>query len=256
MTHSLSLLAWGYNEEALVEAFVRKSIGDLRKVSQDYELVVVDDGSTDRTWEILEALKKEFPQLKPIRHDVNCDVGKAMSTAIRSASKDILFWNTIDMFFNTADLPMYLPHLQNYDVVQGVRTNLKANAPFRKLTSLFNYTLIRLLFNVPMSEFQNVKFFRRSFLQSVRLESSSVFTNPECVIKAYYRGLRIKEVPMTFQERTAGKQKGARLRTLYITFRDILKFWFLWRVLGRMENAPKKGSVDRVDYRIWEWSRF
>lgn len=234
MNDSLSMLAWGYNEEDLIEEFVHKSIADLRKVSSDFELIVVDDGSTDRTWEKLEKLAGEYSELKPVRHAVNQDVGAATQTAVNHATKDILFWNTVDMFFDTADLADMLEVVSQYDVIQGVRRDLKANAPFRKLTSLVNYFLIRSLFGIHMSEFQNVKFFKRQFGQSIRFESSSVFTNPELVIKAYYRGLSIKEVPMSFQLRTAGKQKGARFRTLYTTFRDIFKCWFLWRVLGRI----------------------
>lgn len=256
MTESLSLLAWAYNEELLIDEFVRKSAEDLRKVTPDFEIVVVDDGSTDRTWEKLQALKKRYPQLKPVRHEKNQDVGKATQTAVQNATKEVLFWNTVDMFFDTQDLPKILPYLKDYDVIQGVRTSLKANAFFRKLTSLVNYLLIRILFGVPMSEFQNVKFFRRDFGHSLQFESSSVFTNAELAIKAYYRGLRIKEVPMNFQSRTAGKQKGARPKTLWKTFRDIARFWLKWRLLGALERAPQKGTVDRVDYRIWELSRF
>ena len=254
--YSLSLLAWAYNEEQLIEAFIRKSVQDLKKVSGDFEIVVVDDGSKDRTWEKLQALAKEFPCLKPVRHERNRDVGEATQSAIAHATKEILFWNTIDMFFDTADLPKFLPHMENYDVLQGVRTDLKANAPLRKLTSIVNYFLNRWLFGVKLSEFQNVKFFKRDFGRSVEFESASVFTNPELIIKAYYQGLRIKEVPMEFHERTAGKQKGAKWSTLSKTLRDILKCWFRWRVLGKIKMAERPGTIDSLHYKIWLPSRW
>lgn len=257
MAYSLSLLAWGYNEELLIEEFVEKSVRDLQKVTNDFEIVVVDDGSTDRTWEKLQGLAKRYPCLKIVRHEKNSDVGMATQSAVRQATKEILFWNTVDMFFDTEkDLPKFLPYTKEFDIVQGVRTSLKANAFFRKLTSVVNYLLVRTLFGVPMSEFQNVKFFKRAFGQSITFESASVFTNAELAVKGYYRGLRIKEVPMDFKERTAGKQKGAKLSTLRKTFRDIVKCWFLWRLCGKIEKTPKKGTVERVSYHMWEFSRW
>ena len=257
MSYSLSLLAWGYNEELLIEEFVEKSIRDLKKVTDDFEIVVVDDGSTDSTWQKLEGLARKYSCVKPVRHEKNMDVGMATQSAVRNASKEILFWNTVDMFFDTEkDLPKMLPYTRDYDIVQGVRTSLKANAFFRKLTSVVNYLLIRTLFGVSMTEFQNVKFFKREFGKSIHFESASVFTNAELAIKGYYRGLKIKEVPMDFKERTAGKQKGAKFSTIRKTFRDIFKCWFLWRVLGKIEKAPKHGSVERVSYQMWEFSRW
>ena len=155
------------------------------------------------------------------------------------------------MFFDTADLPKFYEHFENYDLIQGVRTDLKANAWSRKLTTFVNYWMIRILFSIPMSEFQNVKFVRKTYMDQIKLESGSIFTNPEIGIKSYYLGARIKEVEMTFQNRTKGKQKGARLKSLYGTFRDITKHWFLWIVLGRVKRIETLAPIERIEKRKW-----
>src|SRR5262249_58160074 len=95
-----------------------------------------------------------------------------------------------------------------FDLIQGVRTDLDANKWNRKLTTVVNYWLIRTLFAIPMSEFQNVKVFRRELLDRIRLEARSGFVNAEIGIKAYYLCARIKEADITFHPRRGGGSKG------------------------------------------------
>src|SRR5262249_45665631 len=95
---SLSLCAWAWNEESIVERFVRKTDADLRRVADDYELIVVDDGSTDRTGERLRALRHEVPSLRIATHGRNLGYGACFRTTIGMATKDVILWNTVDMF--------------------------------------------------------------------------------------------------------------------------------------------------------------
>lgn len=248
---SISLCAWAYNEEDLIEEFVRKTDEDLKRVSDDYEIIVVDDCSTDTTWQRLQTLKEKYPILKIVRHPKNFDVGYGFRTAIPLATKEIITWNTIDMFYDTRDLPRFLQYMDSYDLLQGVRSDLRANAPARRLTTLVNYHLIRFLFGIPLSEFQNVKLVRKTLMDQIQLESGSIFTNAEIGIKAYYLGARIKEVEMTFHGRKRGKAKGARLKSLAKTFRDILWFWWKWRILGQIKRTTKSGTIDPLPKKSW-----
>lgn len=235
--YSFSLWSWALNEEGLVEDFVQKSVGHLSRVSDDFEIILVDDGSTDRTWEIMSGLSKKYPMLKIIRHGENLQPGLCMHTCKKHTTKEIVFWNTVDMFFDTAQLPEFVKYLDEYDVVQGIRVDRKSNTYrglYRRINSLINYYLIRLLFGVPLHDFQNVTFLRWDFIKSIEFDSASSFTNPECVIKAYYSGKKIKEVQMKHMDRSSGKAKGGRPNTVMIAVRDILKCFFLWRILRRV----------------------
>lgn len=242
--HSFSLWSWALNEERLVEDFVRKSVEHLSRVSDDFEIILVDDGSTDKTWEIMIGLSKKYPMLKIVRHRKNLQPGLCMHTCKKYATKEIVFWNTVDMFFDTARLPEFTKYLDEYDVVQGTRVDRKSNTYkglYRRINSLINCHLIRLLFAVPLHDFQNVTFLRWDFIKSIEFDSASSFTNPECVIKAYYSGKKIKEVQMKHMDRISGKAKGGRLSTVMIAVRDILKCFFLWRILKRVHIT--KGEV-------------
>jgi glycosyltransferase involved in cell wall biosynthesis len=254
--HRISLCAWAWNEESIIGEFVRKTDADLRRVSDDYELIVVDDGSTDRTLDRMRALEAEFPSLRVATHGRNLGYGSCFRTTIGMATKDVILWNTIDMFHDTADLPAFLQHLDRFDLVQGVRTDLEANAWHRKLTTFVNYWLIRTLFRIRMSEFQNVKVLKRSVMDGIRLEAHSGFVNAEIGIKAYYLGARIKEVGMTFHARRGGASKGAPVAVLWRTMTDILRLWFRWVVLRRVPRTAVRVPIETMGKPQWHKPEF
>ncbi len=231
--YSLSLVVAAFNEEEILEDFVRKSITDLSRVSDDFEIILVDDGSTDHSLEIENKLAKELPQLKIIPLKKNVGTGLNYIPGYKAASKEIVFPNTIDAFFNTEDLPQMLPFLENADVVSCYRTNLKANNLYQKILTLGNYFLIRILFPLKLRSYQSVQFHHREFLQGVAIESRSSFISPELLIKAAALGKSIKEVPFVFQPRRGGKAKGGKMKFVFRALWDILKFWLKWVVLRR-----------------------
>jgi glycosyltransferase involved in cell wall biosynthesis len=249
---SLSLCAWACNEEAIVDAFVSKTDADLRRVSDDYEIIVVDDGSSDRTLERLRALQASVPALRVVTHGRNRGYGSCFRTTIGMATKDVILWNTVDMFYDTAELPRFLQHLDRFDLIQGVRTDLDANPWKGKLTTFVNYWLIRALFRIPMSEFQNVKVLKRSVMDGIQLQAASGFVNPEIAIKAYYLGARIKEVEMTFHPRRGGGSKGAPVRLLWRTLQDVFGLWFQWTVLRRAPRVRVQHPIDTLAVRPWD----
>lgn len=227
--YSLSMVVPAYNEDELLEVFVRKSMVDLSKITDDFEIILVNDGSTDRTPEIAGRLTKEFKNLRVINLEKNSGVGVATKTGLMAASKEIVFNNTVDAFFNMEDLPLLLKYLPDYDIVSGYRTNLKSNNIYGKLLTLGNYYLIRLLFGLNLKAFQTVQFFRNSFLQSIKIEADSTFMAPELLIKAHNLGKSIKEVGIEYQPRRAGKGKCGNPKNILRTIKDIFKFWFSWQ---------------------------
>lgn len=249
--YSLSLWAWALNEEALVESFVRQHVKHLEAAADDYEIILVDDGSTDATWQVMQAMAAQFPKLKIAKHDKNLRPGYCMHTCLARTTKEIVFWNTVDSFFDITTLPEWLEELDHCDMVQGIRTDLKANTPYRKLTHLVNYYLIRFLFGINLREFQNIKFCRAAFLKKVGLESASTFTNPECSIKAFWAGKTIKEKSMKFLSRPAGKAKGANPFGILESFRDILYYWMKWCLFKQLQKPIQPGTVIKLDGSRW-----
>jgi len=253
---SISLCSWACNEEELIDQFVAKTLADLARVSDDYELIVVDDGSTDTTLARLRQLQAVTPALRVATHGRNRGYGSCFRTTIGMATKDVVLWNTVDMFFDTTELPRFLRHLEHFDLIQGVRSDLDANHLRGKLTTVVNYWLIRVLFGIKMSEYQNVKVFKRALMAGVQLTAESGFVNAEIGLRAHLLGARIKEVEMKFHPRGGGESKGAPPAVLWRTLSDIGGAWFNWMVLRRVPRAPVRHAVNRLPARSWARPEF
>jgi glycosyltransferase involved in cell wall biosynthesis len=262
---SVSLLAWGLNEELLLEGFLDKAFAMLEAAVTDYEIVFVNDGSTDRTAEILAAYQASEPRLKVINNPENVNVGISCRRAVNAASKEYLFWQTVDWSYDLTELGIYLELLNHFDVVQGIRpvperllsyipllrsiyrVQRRSDSIVKAAISLTNYYVLRILFGVHFHDFQNVTFYPTRLAQSLSLQATTPFVNPELLIKAYYSGASIIEVPINFIPRTEGEAKGTRLPILVRTIRDILKNWLSWGWRLRLSHRKSgRGSISRV----------
>jgi Glycosyl transferase family 2 len=120
-SRSISLAAWGYNEEALIGSFLLRAMFLLDATVLDWEIVFVDDCSTDRMPGILAQFAAREPRLRIIRHERNLNVGMACRTAIAAASKEFVFWQTVDWSYDISKLRIFLELLEHFDAVQGIR---------------------------------------------------------------------------------------------------------------------------------------
>lgn len=263
---SVSMLAWGLNEEALLVEFLDRAFQLLESAVDDYEVIFVNDGSTDGTSVILDAYRKHEPRLKVINNPKNVNVGISCRRAIEYASKDYLFWQTVDWAYDISDFKIFLNLLRHYDVVQGIRPvpeRLLSYIPivrsiyrvkgrsdnlWKAVISLTNYYVLRILFGVNFHDFQNVTFYPTKLAQSLELQGVTPFVNPEMLIRSYYRGARFIEVPIRFIPRSKGQAKGTKIRTVLATVIDISKHWLRWGWKLRFCTANRQmaGRIDRV----------
>jgi glycosyltransferase involved in cell wall biosynthesis len=248
MARSLSMLGWALNEEAIIQVYIDRAGALLASLTGEYEMILIDDGSTDRTWEIATDCQRTRPWLKPYRNEVNRGSGYNTKRAVSLATKQYVFWQTVDWAYDITALMASLPLLDQYDVLQGVRGNAltigtifahRSDNPWKGLVSYVNYRLIRVLFRLPISDYQNVTVYPRALIQATTLETESSFTNAECLLKTWWRGATFKEVSTPFIKREKGKGTGTRPRAIAAAIRDILYWWFRWVVLGRREHAGR-----------------
>jgi len=267
---SVSFLCWAYNEEALIEDFLKKATKLLDASIDDYEIILIEDGSTDRTYEIAESFRVKNNKIKIFQNGTNLNVGISSRRAIELASKDYLFWQTVDWSYDIINLRLFLEYLKEWDMVQGVRrrpvevkarwlkpivalmsifgfkhVTTRSDTIPKALVSVINYILIRILFRVPLSDFQNITFYPTKWIQSIQLEAKSSFANPEGLIKSYWAGMNIKEVPIHFIPRKEGVAKGTGIKAIITSVQDIFYLWFQWVVLGK-RGRIQKGRISRV----------
>jgi glycosyltransferase involved in cell wall biosynthesis len=250
---SLSMLGWALNEEESLAGYIDRAGAFLAALTDDYELVLIDDGSRDRTWAIATESAKTRPWLKPYRNERNRGSGYNTKRAISLATKEYVFWQTVDWAYDIRQLAQALGELANVDVLQGVRVDTtsakgmvqqRSDNPYKGLVSVVNYRLIRTLFRLPLGDYQNVTVYPRRLIQSVTLETESAFTNPECLLKTWWQGATFKEVPVPFVKRQQGRGTGTRPKAIVAAILDILYWWMQWVVLRR-RSSFERGRVVR-----------
>jgi glycosyltransferase involved in cell wall biosynthesis len=251
----LTMMGWALNEEASVGDYIVQAEACLREVTDDFEVIFIDDGSTDRTWAIACEYQKTRPWLRLYQNERNRGSGYNAKRAIALATKDYLFWQTVDWAYDIREMMASLPLLGKYEVLQGVRPApispfglfAKRSDHFGKaVVSITNFLLVRFLFRLPLHDYQNVTIYPRRLIQSVKLESESSFTNPECLLKVWWRGATFKEIHVPFIKRAKGKAKGTRVRAIVAAVSDILYWWARWVLFGR--------RVDRHRGRVVRWN--
>ena len=256
------MLGWALNEEENVGMYIERAGAVLAAVSDDYELILIDDGSTDRTLDVATEYQRTRPWLRLYRNERNRGSGYNARRAIGLATKDYLFWQTVDWAYDIRELMAALPLLREYDVLQGVRGNAltigaifrsRSDSAYKGLVSYVNYRLIRALFRLPISDYQNVTVYPRTLIQGVTFETESSFTNAECLLKTWWQGASFKEVNVPFVKRARGVGTGSKPAAVAAAISDILGSWWRWVVLGRVPerragrvtHAPEARAVMR-----------
>jgi glycosyltransferase involved in cell wall biosynthesis len=263
---SVSLLAWGLNEEALLPGFFAAAEALLDSCLDDYEIVFVNDGSTDRTGAIADAAAQRNPRIRVLHHVTPQNVGRSFLDAVGAARKDIILWQTVDWSFDLRNLRIFLELLHRFDVVVGVRPvpeRLLSRVPLlrsiyrvrsrsdtlgKAVISLGNYYLVRILFGVHFHDFQSVMLFRRDWLQALPLRGRTPFLGPEMLIRSYWAGKTFIEVPVPFLKRKAGEAKGTRPLAVFQAAWDQISNWLTWGIAERMaaRSEGRRGSIVRV----------
>lgn len=227
---SLTIFFPCYNEEANVERVTRSALEAARAVADDYEVLIVDDGSRDRTGEIADRLAAELPQVRAVHNRPNQGYGGALTRGFREARKNWVFYTDGDGQFDLGEIPKLLPLLETHDIVSCYRLDRK-DSLVRKLNAFAWSTLVNLLFRIGLRDIDCAfKIYPRTFIERIQLKSRGALIDTEMLAKARKLGYSIAQIGVHHYPRTAGSQTGANLRVILRAFKEL---FLLYRQIQR-----------------------
>ena len=230
---SLSVILPGFNEEANVEAAVTRTLSCLERYCDDFEIIVIDDGSSDRTGEISARLAEKDGRIKLLRNERNVNYGVSLKRGLAAARCEWVLHNGMDLPLSPESLPHFTRHFDDSDVLVASRTDRDAHSPWRRVTSRTNNWLLRTLFAPKTRDLNFTQFYRRACLERLPLISTSpAFVTPELILRAERQGLRVREIPIEFQRRERGKAHFGKPKDILWTLRDMLRLRVLTWLRG------------------------
>jgi glycosyltransferase involved in cell wall biosynthesis len=235
---SLSVVLPAYNEEAVIGATVGAVVDFVSTLTDDYEVIVVNDGSRDRTPEIVRELSQENPAVRCVSHERNRGYGAALGTGFAAATRELVFLTDGDKQFDIRELSLFLPLIDEADLVIGYRHPRRD--PFIRCLNGWGWNaIVNLLFGYTARDVDGAfKLFRRDVLDRVRVRATGATFSAEFLIKARRLGYRVVEHRVSHYPRPAGEPTGARINVIVRAFRELL--WLrlnLERELARLAPA-------------------
>lgn len=214
-----------YNEEANVERVTRAAVAAGRKVCDDLEVLIVNDGSKDKTAEIADRLAAEIPEVRAVHNKPNRGYGGALQRGFREATKNWIFYTDGDGQFDFEEIPKILPLLETHDIVSCYRIDRKDPA-MRKLNAFAWSTLVNLLFRIGLRDIDCAfKIYPRTFIERIEMHSTGALIDTEMLAKARNLKLKIAQMGVHHYPRTAGQQTGANLKVILRAFRELFKLY-------------------------------
>lgn len=239
---SLSIVLPAYNEEENVERTVEHVSEVAQRLELDHEIILVNDGSADRTGEIGRELEERIPNFRLVEHYPNRGYGGALKAGFDAATKDLIAFYPADAQFDFGEIERMLTCLkeEQADIVCGYRINRQDNF-IRKLNAWGWNMVVRLFFGYLCRDIDcGFKLFRREILDHVNIVSDGAMIDTEFLAGAKARGFKIAEVPLTHLPRAAGEATGANLDVILKAFRDLVRFR---QRLSRELQEEEEGDV-------------
>jgi glycosyltransferase involved in cell wall biosynthesis len=246
--HSISAFFPAYNDAGSIGKLVRTVALLLPELTNDYEIVVVNDGSTDGTGEVLYRLARENPFLRVIHHGVNRGYGAALITGFANCSKDLIFYTDGDGQYDVEELPLLLNALRNgADAVNGYKIS-RSDPRHRIIIGSIYQRFMRLLFGLHVRDIDcDFRLFRRTLLQQVQLTCDSGMICVEMMKKFQDLRCRIVEVPVHHYHRSHGSSQFFTLKHLSRVFMRLSTTW--WRLVA-LPCLPGRPTMSQLEVGI------
>lgn len=230
-----------YNDAKSIGGLVTDVYKTLTHLVKDWEILVVNDGSTDGSNKILDALTRHIPHVRIITHSENKGYGAALRSGFAAAKKDLVFYTDGDGQYDPKELAILLPLMtKDIDFVNGIKTARK-DPTYRIMLGNWYSMIARWMFWLPIYDVDcDFRLIRRSILKKLVLTTNSGAICVELVKKAELAGARLRQVSIHHYERRFGGSQFFRISHLLTTLREIIILWLqvmiLFRITGQSRN--------------------
>jgi len=226
--NSISFVIPAYNEQDNIKRSVDSAFDFLNNSFPDFEIIIVDDGSSDNTESICKSLISQYKdKIIILKHLENRGYGAALRTGLFSAKKELVFYTDADNQFDIRELRGFMPYISEHDLVIGYRKN-RQDRFARKLCAFGYNRLIFLLFGLDVKDIDcSFKLFKRASLNLLSIDTDAFLVDTELLIKSKLRNFKIKQLPVTHFPRRAGRS-SIKFYHIFTTLRDVV---FLYKKL-------------------------
>lgn len=248
MNCSISAFFPAYNDGGTIASMVVTVDCTLRSLTDDYEIIVVNDGSADYTGEVLEELLTRYPRLKVVTHEQNRGYGGALRTGFASATKDLIFYTDGDAQYDPHELALLAAEMKDgVDVVNGYKIS-RSDPLHRIIIGRMYHNVVKLLFGLRLRDVDcDFRLIRRSIFDKIELRSNSGVICLELMKKTQDAGFNITEVPVHHFHRAYGKSQFFNVRRIWKVATGL---WGLWReIVWAKDRKPmvQSGQVSVVE---------
>lgn len=246
----LSVFFPAYNDSGTIASMVIRAVRAASELTPDFEVIVVNDGSSDATAEIADELTRTYPHVRVVHHPANRGYGSALQTGFRSATKDLIFYTDGDAQYDPAEIALLWAKLTpGADLVNGYK--ISRSDPLHRIVigRLYHY-IVSILFGLRVRDVDcDFRLMRRAIFERIQLEKTSGVICLEMMKKIQDADFRIVEVPVHHYHRAFGKSQFFNVRRIVKTALDVMRLWFalVIRRRHRRSPVPRRRAADTGD---------
>ena len=243
-TLGLSVFFPAYNDSGTIASLVISAIKSAERLTSDFEIIIVNDGSADATAEIADELARTYPQVKVVHHEQNRGYGGALRTGFATATRDLVFYTDGDAQYDPAEMETLWAALDDgVDLVNGYK--ISRSDPMHRIVigRIYHHT-VKLLFGLKVRDVDcDFRLMRRRIFERVSLEKNSGVICLEMMKKIQDAGFRIAEVPVHHYHRAYGRSQFFNFPRLAKTGVDVMKLWLALVIRGEHRRESRARAV-------------
>lgn len=214
-----------YNDAITIPSLVLETIYILDDITDDYEVLIINDASPDNTREVAEALAARFKRVKVINHEVNKGYGGALKSGFRNVTKEWIFYTDGDSQYDITEIVKLIEHIGEADVINGKKIK-RSDSISRRIIGKIYHCVNKLIFKLPVSDVDcDFRLINRKVLEAISLTTDTGFVCVELIKRIDMAGFKILELPIHHYYRKSGRSAFFNFKNIIDVIKAFVKFY-------------------------------